>query len=80
MPKLEFSGGAVTIPKPTRAALVESAREWLKMAHKSSDDSLNALHTIEHGIEQRENARKTLRQLERVERILDELAAMEVSE
>lgn len=68
---LAFPGGAVSLPTPTRAALILSAKSWMRMAYETAETITDA-ETDRHRVR-----RKLLSQLERIEKALVELEGLD---
>lgn len=71
MTTLQAPGGAVSLPTPTRAALILSAKSWMRMAYETAETITDA-ETDHHRVR-----RKLLSQLERIEKALVELEGLE---
>ena len=79
---LGFPGGSVSTHIPTRAALLKSAKEWVIMSYESTELIADATKCDSVMFEETmadigRAAKRQLAQLERVEKILDELSGME---
>jgi len=72
---LAFPGGEVTIPTPTRADLILSAKQWATAIREPAEESLNAIPFWQHSTAQRvRELRHIISCCERIEKALTSAA------